>query len=83
MPRPTTRSWPPRATVDLKAIATGNRSYFCNSEAAAVTSDDALGVALEEHKLIYDATCEGDGSRAEALVRGHVMAGLTVIESFL
>ena len=69
--------------VRLNAIATGNRSYFFNSEAAAVTSDDALGVALEEHKLIYDAICEGDGDRAEALVRGHVMAGLTVIESFL
>jgi DNA-binding GntR family transcriptional regulator len=67
----------------LLALATGNRSYFFNSEAAAVTSDDALRVALEEHKLIYDAIRGGDGDGAEALVRGHVMAGLKVIESFL
>jgi DNA-binding GntR family transcriptional regulator len=41
-----------------------------------------LGVALEEHELMYDAICEGDGSRAEALVRGHVTAGLKVVVSF-
>ena len=67
----------------LRLLATGNRSYFFNNEAAAVTSDDALGVALEEHQLIYDAIRDRDGDRAEALVRGHVMAGLKVIESFL
>jgi DNA-binding GntR family transcriptional regulator len=67
----------------LQALATGNRSYFFNNEAAAVTSDDALAVALEEHQLIYDAIRNGDADRAEAIVRVHVMAGLKVIESFL
>jgi DNA-binding GntR family transcriptional regulator len=67
----------------LHAVATGNRSYFFNNEAAAVTSDDALGIALEEHQLIYDAIRNRDADRAEALVRGHVMAGLKVIESLL
>ncbi|MGZ4506507.1 MAG: GntR family transcriptional regulator [Blastococcus sp.] len=67
----------------LHALATGNRSYFFNNEAAAVTSDDALSLALEEHQLIYEAIRDGEADRAEALVRGHVMAGLKVIESFL
>jgi DNA-binding GntR family transcriptional regulator len=67
----------------LQAVATANLSYFFNIEAAAVTSDEALVAALDEHQLIYDAIVERDADRAEAIVRGHVMAGLKVIESFL
>jgi DNA-binding GntR family transcriptional regulator len=67
----------------MRALASGNQSYFFNVEAAAVTSDDGLVVALDEHQLIYDAIRKGDGDEAEAIVRGHVMAGLRVIESFL
>jgi DNA-binding GntR family transcriptional regulator len=67
----------------LRALAAGNRAYFFNSEAAAVTSEEALGIALDEHQLIYDAIRTGDADSAEAIVRGHVMAGLKVIESFL
>jgi DNA-binding GntR family transcriptional regulator len=67
----------------LQAVATANLSYFFNIEAAAVTSDEALVVALDEHQLIYDAIVARDADRAEAIVRGHVMAGLKVIESFL
>ena len=67
----------------MRAQATANRSYFFNIEAAAVTSDEALVVALDEHQLIYDAIRDRDGDKAEAIVRGHVMAGLKVIESFL
>lgn len=67
----------------MQALATSNLSYFFNIEAAAVTSDDALVVALDEHQLIYDAIRERDGDKAEAIVRGHIMAGLKVIESFL
>lgn len=67
----------------MHALATANRSYFFNTEAAAVTSDEGLQVALEEHELIYRAICQRDGDRAEALVREHVMAGLRVIEGFL
>jgi DNA-binding GntR family transcriptional regulator len=67
----------------MQALASGNQSYFFNVEAAAVTSDDALVVALDEHQLIYDAIRERDGGKAEAIVRGHIMAGLKVIESFL
>lgn len=67
----------------MQSLATSNLSYFFNIEAAAVTSDDALVVALDEHQLIYDAIRESDGDKAEAIVRGHIMAGLKVIESFL
>jgi DNA-binding GntR family transcriptional regulator len=67
----------------MQALAAGNQSYFFNIEAAAVTSDEALVVALDEHELIYDAIRERDGDRAEEIVRGHIMAGLKVIESFL
>jgi DNA-binding GntR family transcriptional regulator len=67
----------------MQALASGNQSYFFNIEAAAVTSDDALVVALDEHQLIYDAIRERDGDKAEAIVRGHIMAGLKVIEGFL
>jgi DNA-binding GntR family transcriptional regulator len=67
----------------MQALATSNLSYFFNIEAAAVTSDEALAVALDEHQLIYDAILDRDGARAEAIVRGHIMAGLKVIQSFL
>ncbi|WP_347058223.1 GntR family transcriptional regulator [Blastococcus sp. HT6-30] len=67
----------------MQSLATSNLSYFFNIEAAAVTSDETLAVALDEHQLIYDAIRDRDGDRAETIVRGHVMAGLAVIESFL
>jgi DNA-binding GntR family transcriptional regulator len=67
----------------MRGLATGNQSYFFNIEAAAVTSDEALVVALDEHQLIYEAIRDRDADKAEAIVRGHIMAGLKVIESFL
>ncbi len=67
----------------MRGLATSNRSYFFNIEAAAVTSDEALVVALDEHQLIYEAIRDRDGDKAEEIVRGHVMAGLKVIQSFL
>lgn len=67
----------------MRALAAANRSYFFNTEAAAVTSDEALSVALDEHQLIYDAIVDRDPDRAEEIVRRHVMAGLTVIEGLL
>jgi DNA-binding GntR family transcriptional regulator len=67
----------------LRAIATGNRSYFFNIEAAAVTSDESLAAALNEHRLIYDAIRERDADAAEAIVRQHVLAGLSIIERLL
>lgn len=69
--------------IRMRGLASGNQSYFFNIEAAAVTSDEALVVALDEHQLIYDAIRDRDGDKAEAIVRGHIMAGLKVIESFL
>jgi DNA-binding GntR family transcriptional regulator len=67
----------------LRLLAAGNRAYFFNIEVAAVTSEEALAVALDEHQLIYDAIRDRDGDRAETIVRVHVMAGLKVIEGFL
>jgi DNA-binding GntR family transcriptional regulator len=67
----------------MQSLATSNLSYFFNIEAAAVTSDEALAVALGEHQQIYEAIRDRDGDRAETIVRGHIMAGLKVIESFL
>lgn len=67
----------------MRALANANRSYFFNNEAAAVTSDEALGVALDEHQLIYCAIRDRDPVQAEEIVRQHVMAGLKVIEGLL
>jgi DNA-binding GntR family transcriptional regulator len=67
----------------LRMLADANRSYFFNNEVAAVTSVEALDVALDEHELIFAAIRDRDGARAEQIVRQHVMAGLDVIESFL
>ncbi len=67
----------------LRALAAGNRAYFFNIEVAAVTSEEALAVALDEHQLIHDAIRDRDGDRAETIVRVHATAGLKVIEGFL
>lgn len=67
----------------LNTLAKANRAYFFNTEAAAVTSDETLRVALEEHQQLYDAIRNGEADQAEAIVRAHVMAGLKVIEGFL
>jgi DNA-binding GntR family transcriptional regulator len=67
----------------MRALADANRSYFFNNEAAAMTSVEALDVALDEHDLIFGAIRDRDGARAEEIVRQHIMAGLRVIEGFL
>ena len=67
----------------LQALAAANRSYFFNNEIAAITGEQALRAALDEHVEIFDAIRVGDADAAEQIVRQHVMAGLEVIESFL
>lgn len=67
----------------MSAVAAANLSYFFNNEVAAITSDEALRVALAEHEQIFAAIRDRDGELAERIVRNHVMAGLKVIESFL
>lgn len=67
----------------MSALAVANQSYFFNIEAAVITSEEALAVALEEHERIFTAIQDRDGDLAEEVVRIHVMAGLKVIEGFL
>jgi DNA-binding FadR family transcriptional regulator len=57
-------------------FSTGN--FYFNQRTASQTSTESFERAQVEHEEIVDAIVRGDGDRADAVMRSHILRALTV-----